>query len=105
MSNELIDAMQMGAAKAVPLLKVMAHEKRLIILCCLMDEEMAVGPLSEKVGLKQATLSQHLQVLRHMGYVSTRRDGQTIYYKLLNKEADRIINLLHELYCPENQKG
>jgi DNA-binding transcriptional ArsR family regulator len=102
MKTDLIETMRKGAGKAVPLLKVMAHEKRLIILCCLMDQEMAVSTLSEKVGIKQATLSQHLTALRHQGLVTTRRDAQTIYYKLNNQEVERIIALLHELFCDDD---
>ena len=101
MSTDIVKNMQQGASKAVPLLKVMAHEKRLTILCSLMDKEMAVGPLSEQVGIRQATLSQHLAALRHQGLVKTRRDAQTVYYRLDNENVARMIALLHELFCEQ----
>lgn len=101
MSQELIEAMSKGAGDAVSLLKIMAHEKRLLILCSLVGGEMAVGPLSESVGLSQPTLSQHLAAFRHQGYVTTRRDAQTVYYRLNNDSVEKVIVLLRDLFCEE----
>ena len=71
-----------AAKPASSLLKAVANHRRLSILCHLAHAEHAVGELSEKVGLSQSALSQHLAKLRRDNLVSTRREAQTIYYSL-----------------------
>jgi DNA-binding transcriptional ArsR family regulator len=46
-------------------------------------------------------LSQHLAVLRHAELVETRRESQTIFYSLSSNKATRIIEVLHDIYCPQ----
>ena len=55
-----IDDMQAQAGKAVSLLKALANENRLLILCHLQAGELSVGEINERVGLSQSALSQHL---------------------------------------------
>jgi ArsR family transcriptional regulator, virulence genes transcriptional regulator len=59
-----------------------------------------VGQLNERVDLSQSALSQHLAVLREQGLVQTRRESQTIFYRLTDTPALKIIHLLHDIYCP-----
>ena len=87
------------ADQAARLLAALGHTKRLMALCRLMDQEMSVGALAEAVGLSQSALSQHLARLRDLGVVTTRREGQTIYYRLASEEAKQLISLLYEIYC------
>lgn len=87
------------ARSASTLLKAMANERRLLILCYLGVGERSVGELERHVGLSQSALSQHLAKLRNDGLVSTRRSGQTIYYSLRGFEARRILDTLYTLYC------
>lgn len=88
-----------GAAEA--LLKTLANRHRLMILCQLLDQELSVSALQERVGLTQSALSQHLARLREDGLVATRREAQTINYRLESESVRRIISLLYELYCSE----
>ena len=87
------------AADAAALMKALGHEARLVVLCNLASGERSVSELNELVPLSQSALSQQLARLRRDGLVETRRDAQTIYYSLRPGPADKIIHLLHELYC------
>jgi len=93
------DAMQSNATDAVNLLKGLANESRLMIMCVLSEGEVSVGQLNQRIKLSQSALSQHLAVLREQGLVKTRRESQTIYYRLEDTAAMNIIDLLHEVYC------
>lgn len=93
------EAMAEHAADAARLLKSLSHEKRLLILCMLVEGEMTVGEINARVAGSQSVVSQHLAVLRRDDLVQTRRDAQTIYYSLQGTGATRIIEVLHELFC------
>lgn len=89
------------AEEAAEFLKLLANPHRLLILCRLVVErEMSVGALGDAVGLGQSALSQHLAKLREERVVSTRRDAQTIYYSIADKNAARVLALLKDIYCP-----
>jgi len=94
------DAFASKAKEATALLKALANERRLMILCLLADAERSVGKLAEEVGLGQSALSQHLARLRRQGLVATRRDATTIYYRLKDPKAAQVIETLASLYCP-----
>lgn len=88
------------AAEAAALLKLLANENRLLILCRLaLKGEMAVGDLAATVGLSQSALSQHLARMREEGLVATRREAQTIFYRIANENAQRLLILLKDIYC------
>jgi DNA-binding transcriptional ArsR family regulator len=90
-----------SAGEAARLLRLLANEKRLLVLCHLVGAgEMRVGPLAETVGLSQSALSQHLAKLREDGLVATRRESQTIWYRLADPKAARVLEVLREIYCP-----
>lgn len=91
--------MQENSPQAVTLLKAMANERRLIILCYLLEGEISVGILSEKLGLSQSALSQHLAWLRRDELVATRKEAQTVYYSLKSLEVREMISMLYQLYC------
>jgi len=93
-------AMQRNARKAVRLLKGLANENRLMLMCALCDGELSVGSLNDRIKLSQSALSQHLAVLREQGLVQTRREGQTIYYSLTDSTALKVIQMLHDEFCP-----
>ena len=95
-----IPAMEAQANRASSLLGALSNEKRLIILCQLVDQERSVNDLIELIGAPQSTISQHLGVLRREGLVQTRRDAQTLYYSLAGNEARAILETLQALYCP-----
>lgn len=88
------------ACEAASLLKTLANEKRLMILCKILERgEMSVMPLCEEVELSQSALSQHLAKMREEGIVDFRRDGQTIYYRVANPDVNRILKTLKSIYC------
>lgn len=97
-SGEL-DILEGKAEQAARLLAALGQTKRLMALCRLVDNEMSVGALAEAVGLGHSALSQHLARLRDLGIVATRRDGQTIYYRLASEDARRLISVLYDIYC------
>ncbi|MGI9276246.1 MAG: ArsR/SmtB family transcription factor [Endozoicomonas sp.] len=94
-----IKIMREKARNAIPLLKAVSNESRLLILCHLGQGEMSVTELNERFDLSQSALSQHLGVLRRDGLVNTRRESQTIYYSLASIEAARLIEFLHGEFC------
>lgn len=91
-------ALEARAGEAAQLLKLLANDHRLIILCRLGEAEMSVTELLQHVDLAQSALSQHLAKLRAQGLVATRRDGQMIYYRLANPIARKLVGALCELY-------
>ena len=87
------------AESATEMLKVLSNSTRLMIVCRLIEGESSVGKLADSLGIRASTVSQHLQVLRLGDLVSTRRDGQTIYYSLANSALEDIIGALHKNFC------
>ncbi len=93
------EKMRGHADEAAALVKALANKQRLMILCLLVERERSVGELNGLLDLSQSALSQHLAVLREENLVSTRRDGQTIHYALVDGPALRILQVLHDTYC------
>ena len=90
------------AAEAVSLLKALANEPRLLVLCHLAEgQELSVGDLAQRVGLSQSALSQHLAKLREQNLVTTRKDAQTVFYSVSDPKALQLLSLLHDLFCPD----
>jgi DNA-binding transcriptional ArsR family regulator len=92
--------MRAHAGDAARLLKALANDRRLMILCLLVEREMSVGEINAQVGLSQSALSQHLALLRAEGLVSTRREAQTIHYSVAPGPVHALIETLHRIYCP-----
>jgi len=89
------------ARDAADLLRLLAHDRRLLLLCHLLREgEVAVGILASRVGLSQPAMSQHLQRLRDDGLVATRRAGTTIHYRIADGRVARLIGALQAVFCP-----
>lgn len=101
MINMNLETMEQNADRASQLLSAMANPKRLLILCNLLERELNVGQLAERVELGQSPLSQHLSKLRAWGLVTTRRDGQQINYALASEEVRRILATLYDIYCAD----
>lgn len=91
--------MQQNAHDATILLKSMANETRLMILCNLQNKELSVSQLLEHINLSQSALSQHLAILRREKLVKSRRDAQSIYYSLASDEVKQLIDTLYKIYC------
>jgi len=87
-----------SAQAAARLLKLLASEQRLLLLCRLVEGEASVGLLAEHAKLAQSAASQHLAKMRADGLVATRREAQTIFYRLADPATMRILNTLCEIY-------
>lgn len=96
-----LELMQENAGKASSLLKSMANESRLMILCQLSQKEMSVGDLAANIPLSQSALSQHLGVLRREHLVKTRRESQYVWYSLDSEEVKAVIATLYDLFCAD----
>ena len=93
------------AAEAAALLKALANEQRLQVLCVLLDGPHSVGEINSRVTLSQSALSQHLAVLRDAQVVTTRRQSQTIFYELAPGPANRVMEALYAAYCAPRGAG
>lgn len=94
-----IAILQERAETAANLLKLIANETRLQILCQLTQGEKPVGELEELLNLRQSALSQHLAILRREKIVKTRREAQFVYYSLASREASQVLDTLSKIYC------
>ena len=97
--------MRAHASEASELLKVLANEQRLLILCHLSEGELAVGELLERLALGQSALSQHLARLREAALVQTRREAQAMYDRLADGPVQALMATLHGIYCGKPKRG
>jgi ArsR family transcriptional regulator len=97
-----ISKLQAAAGQACALLKVLANPDRLLLLCQMSQGDFSVGELEVLSGVQQPTLSQQLTVLRAENLVSTRREGKQIFYTVASDEAMAVLQLLYQLYCPQD---
>ncbi len=96
-SSRLLQAGNPAIDHSTALLKALANDNRLRILCLLDGSELSVTELNQRLALSQSALSQHLAILRREGLVSTRRASQTIYYSLQGEQARQMIEALVRL--------
>lgn len=88
-----------NARDAASLLTAMANENRLRIMCRLLEGEVSVNDLADKVGMTQSALSQQLAKLRALKLVDTRREARQIYYHLASPDVRRVLETLYGIYC------
>jgi len=100
-----IEILRNSAKSASRLLKQLANEQRLLILCKLMEGECAVSDLAGHVGLAQSATSQHLAKLREAGLLTTRRDAQCVYYRIEDDDTVRVLRTLCDIYQPDMHSG
>lgn len=92
------------AEEAAEVLKSIANPNRMMILCSLTGGEMTVGAINEQVPLSQSALSQHLARLRAEHLVTSRKEGQTVHYRISDPRIVELMSRLYELYCaPQSQ--
>ncbi len=96
----LAEKMAQAADAASELLQSLGNRSRLLIMCQLIDGEKSVGQLAGFLRLRESTVSQHLALLRKDRLVTTRREGQTVFYAIASDPARRMLALLYEIYCP-----
>jgi DNA-binding transcriptional ArsR family regulator len=93
-SKELIR----NADRAAEFLTLLGNSKRLAIMSHLLEGELSVGAIAEKVSLSQSALSQHLAKLRSLDLVETRRDRQMIYYSCKSVAVRRLFLTLDDIF-------
>jgi ArsR family transcriptional regulator len=97
--------MEKAAAEVAGLLRAIGNERRLMILCKLVEwGEANVNALVETVGLSQSALSQHLARMRDEGLVTYRRDSQTLWYRIADPRIEDVLATLHRLYCKPSKR-
>jgi ArsR family transcriptional regulator len=77
--------------------KTLSNPIRLEILSKLRDGKKSVNEIASLTGVRQATVSQHLAVLRQRGVVSARREGINVYYDVANPKITRACDLMREV--------
>lgn len=100
-ADKSVAALQERADYVAGRLALVANAKRLLILCELVKGERSVGSLQAAVGLSQSALSQHLAKLREADMVETRRESQTIYYRISDPELEVLMAALYEAFCKD----
>ncbi|WP_020413247.1 ArsR/SmtB family transcription factor [Microbulbifer variabilis] len=100
-NNLDFDKMRESAGQAASMLRSLANQDRLILLCQLSQEELNVGELEERLGIRQPSLSQQLGILRREGLVATRREGKHVYYRVADQRVLTLLQTLYQLYCAE----
>lgn len=99
---EELSVFEAKAGEAASLLRALANEQRLLILCHLLTTgELSVSALSDQLSLSQSALSQHLAKLRDEGIITNRRESQSLFYRVADEKAARVLALLRDIYCPD----
>ena len=99
-------SLEKKAAEVAAILDAVANERRLVLLCKLVEwGEANVSDLAEAVGLSQSALSQHLAKLRDQGIVAFRRDAQTLWYRIADPRIEELLSTLHRLFCSPAKKS
>lgn len=100
-SDMSLAALEGRAEYVAERLTMVANAKRLLILCELVKGEMSVGALQARVGLSQSALSQHLARLREAEMVATRREAQTVFYRINDPQLNLLMGALYEAFCKD----
>ena len=97
------DELRAAAGAATSLLKALANQDRLMLLCQLTERAHCVSELEQRTGIRQPTLSQQLTVLRNEELVNTRREGKQIYYSIASPAALAVLQTLYEQFCSKEK--
>jgi ArsR family transcriptional regulator, virulence genes transcriptional regulator len=101
-----IGRLEQKAAQVAAMLRALANERRLMILCKLVEwGEGSVNSLADEVGLSQSALSQHLGKMREEGLVAYRRESQTLWYRIADPRIEEMFGVLHRLFCAPGKAG
>jgi ArsR family transcriptional regulator len=100
-----LSRMEKAATDVAGILRALANERRLLILCKLVEcGEANVGTLAEEVGLSQSALSQHLAKMREEKLITYRRESQTLWYRIADRRVEDLLATLHHLYCRPDRR-
>ncbi len=87
------------------LCKSLSDPKRLQIIQELRGGEKAVSELAGILGLKQSNTSQHLAVLRRIGVITPRKEGNAVYYRLADVKIAEACDLVHEVIADQLRRS
>jgi DNA-binding transcriptional ArsR family regulator len=96
---EMKEAMLERSSEVAGILKTLGHPKRLLLLCSLSDGEKAVGEIEQICEISQSQVSQFLKRMEGEGLVSSRRDGNFVYYSIKDERVASLINSLANIFC------
>lgn len=101
MTKEVLDLSQITeqSARAAELLKLLSNQHRLLILCHLIDGELCVSDLEQRLAISQSSLSQHLARLREQNIVEFRKQSTTVYYRVADPNVEKVLGTLYEIFC------
>jgi DNA-binding transcriptional ArsR family regulator len=92
--------MEEKARQIAELLKILANENRLLILCALVQKPMTVGAIAKHVNnITQSALSQHLTLMKVAGILSAEKSGQNITYSIADSRVEEVLKVLKKYYC------
>lgn len=97
--ENLFEHQEENIEKAVRCLKVLAHPARLKIICVLQTGEHSVRQLEHYVGIAQATLSQHLSLLKDRGILTSKRQGNYSLYRIADPDMVKMFELIKKIFC------
>lgn len=97
--------MEQTATRVSALMKLLSHRDRLMALCHLAQGELAAGKLGELLGMKAPAMSQQLAILRRERIIEARRDGQTIFYRIVDEDAVAIMAFLYDRFCGDDAEN
>jgi len=100
-----IEHLRRAAGDAALMLRSLAHQDRLLLLCKLSQGELCVSDLEFQLGIQQPSLSQQLGVLRREGLVDTRREGKHIFYRIADQRVLNILQTLYTLFCESTEEN
>ena len=100
-----LPVLQARAADVADKLSLLSNANRLMVLCHLLEGEQSVGALQAQLALSQSALSQHLARLRDAGMVATRRESQSIFYRIADPRLHDLIDALYGIYCADVGDG
>ncbi len=92
--------MEAQAKKIADLLKLLANEHRLLILCALLNGELSVGEIHQYTpNITASALSQHLSQMKTAGILSSEKQGMNVYYRIQDKRIIALIDTIEKEYC------
>ncbi len=94
-----IQEMNHTADQVCEIMTLLSNRSRLLILCLLTDGEKSVGQLAQAIGARETAVSQQLAVLRREKIVKARREGQTMFYRVIRGDVGNLLSFLYETYC------
>ncbi len=96
--------MEEQAKMIAELLKLLANEHRLLILCALVQGPLTVGEIHKYApNITASALSQHLNQLKTAGILSAEKQGMNVIYQIQDERIIALMEVIKELYCSDKE--